>query len=126
MASQSSQLSHVFELREIDGRRLRSSGIATSAASQGQGFRQSTVTVTHKVPAAPSKVMLGAATQYAAPILAMTNPTCRVQGQVDFKPEPGKTYRVAGRIAAAACTVWIEDAESKKPVTAEVSGAGLK
>ncbi len=116
----------MFELREVDGRRLRSSGIATVSANQGQGFSQKAVVVKHKLPATPVKVTLGASTMYAAPILAMTNPTCRVEGQVEFKPEAGKSYVVNGKVTPEVCAAWIEDAESKKPVTAEVSGKGAK
>jgi hypothetical protein len=124
--TQSARLAYIFELREIDGRRLRSSGIATVSANQGRGFSQSAVVVGHKVPAVAAKVTIAASTQYAAPILAMTNPTCSVTGSVEFKPEPGKSYVVRGRIAPQACAVWIEDEQSKKPVTQEVSGPGMK
>jgi hypothetical protein len=123
---QSARLVHIFELRQVDGRRLRSSGIATSSANQGQGFNQRAVTVTHKVPATPVKVTLGASTQYAAPILAMLNPTCRTEGEVEFKAEAGKLYRVVGKVTPEVCAAWIEDAESGKAVTAEVTGPGAK
>ena len=125
-STQSPRLVHMFELRAVDGRRIRSSGIATVSANQGQGFNQRAVVVKHKVPATSVKVTLGASTLYAAPILAMTNPTCRVEGQVDFKPEAGRSYVVNGRVTPEVCAAWIEDAETKKPVTAEVSGKGTK
>ena len=125
-STQSPRLVHMFELRAVDERRIRSSGIATVSANQGQGFNQRAVVVKHKVPATSVKVTLGASTLYAAPILAMTNPTCRVEGQVEFKPQTGRSYVVNGRIAPEACAAWIEDAETKKPVTAEVSGKGTK
>lgn len=124
--TQSARLAYIFELREIDGRRLRSSGIATVSANHGRGFNQRAVVVAHKVPAAPAKVTLGASTQYAAPILAMTNPTCDVTGTVEFEPEQGKSYVVTGKITPDVCAVWIEDEQSKKPVTQEVSGKGTK
>lgn len=125
-ATQSSSLVHIFELREVDGRRVRGSGIATSSANQGRGFSQNAVVVTHKVPAAPIKVTLGVSTLYAAPILAMMNPTCRVEGSVEFKPEAGKRYVVNGSVSPEVCAAWIEDAETKSRVTSEVSGKGLK
>ena len=125
-STQSPRLVHMFELRAVDERRVRSSGIATVSANQGQGLSQKAVVVKHRVPAAAVKVTLGASTLWAAPILAMTNPTCRVEGQVDFKPEAGRSYVVNGRITPEACAAWIEDAETKKPVTAEVSGKGTK
>ena len=120
----SDQLVHVFEIRRVDGRRLLSSSIATLNANQGRGFSVKPVALSNELPLQPTRVRLQAATQYAAPILAMTNPTCRAQGEVDFTPEAGKAYRVTGRIAADACEAWIEDAATQQAVTTKVSGKG--
>ncbi len=120
----SGKLLHVFELTQVDGRRLATTSMATVRANQGRGFSVAPVALSNELPVRPARVQLLAATQYAAPILAMTNPTCRVQGEVAFTPEPGKAYRVAGRIAAEACEVWIEDVATKQPVTTKVSGKG--
>jgi hypothetical protein len=124
--TRSSSLVHVFELLEVDGRRLRSSGVATVSANQGRGFSQNAVVVSHRVPATALKLTLGASTQYAAPILAMVNPTCSVRGQVEFTPQAGRRYVVNGRVTPEACAAWLEDAETKAPVTREVTGPGLK
>lgn len=120
----SGQLLHIFEITRVDGRRLSSTSMATVGANQGRGLAIKPVTLSNELPLQPVRVQLQAATQYAAPILAMTHPTCRVQGEVAFTPEAGKAYRVAGRIAAAACEAWIEDLATQQPVTAKVSGKG--
>lgn len=121
----SGQRLHIFEMMAVDGRRLSSTSIATVGANQGRGLSMAPVpALTNELPLQPTRVRLQAATQYAAPILAMTNPTCRAQGEVDFTPEAGKTYRVTGRIAADACEAWIEDAATQQAVTAKVSGKG--
>lgn len=122
----SGQLLHVFEMTAVDGRRLMSTTMATVRANQGRGFSVKPVALTNELPPAPARVQLQATTQYAAPILAMTNPTCRVQGEVAFTPEAGKAYRVAGRIAADACEAWIEDLATQQPVTPRVSGKGTQ
>ena len=121
----SGQLLHIFEMTGVDGRRLSSTSIATVGANQGRGLSITAVpALTNELRLQPTRVRLQATTQYAAPILAMTHPTCRVQGEVDFTPEAGKAYRVTGRIAADACEAWIEDLATQQAVTAKVSGKG--
>jgi hypothetical protein len=121
----SGQLLHIFEMTGVDGRRLSSTSIATVGANQGRGLSIAAVpALTNELPLRASRVRLQAATQHAAPILAMTRPTCRVQGDVDFTPEAGKAYRVTGRVAADACEAWIEDLATHQAVTAKVSGKG--
>ncbi len=120
------QLLHVFEMTQVDGRRLATTSMATVRANQGRGFSVTPVALTNDVPLRPARVRLKAVTQYGAPILAMTNPTCQVDGEVLFTPAAGKAYRVAGRIAADACEAWIEDLATQRPVTDKVSGKGTK
>lgn len=122
----SGKLLHVFEMAQVDGRRLSTTSRATVGANQGRGFAVSPVVLTNELPLRPARLRLQALTQYAAPILAMTSPTCRVEGEVVFTPEAGKAYRVAGRIAPEACEAWIEDLATKQPVTEKVSGKGTK
>ena len=122
----SGQLLHVFEMVQVDGRRLLSTSMATVRANQGRGFAVAPVALTNELPLRPARVRLQAATQYAAPMLALTSPTCQVQGDVAFMPEAGKAYRVAGRITAEACEAWIEDLATQQPVTARVSGKGTR
>ncbi len=120
----SSALLHVFELTQVDDRRLLSTSAATVRANQGRGFTVSPVALTNELPLRPARVRLQVLTQYGAPILALTRPTCQVQGDVNFTPEAGKAYRVAGRITAEVCEAWIEDVATKQPVTDKVSGKG--
>lgn len=122
----SGQLLHVFEMTQVDGRRLATTSMATVRANQGRGFAVAPVALSNELPLRAARVQLLGTTQYAAPILAMTNPTCRAQGEVAFSPEAGKAYRVAGHISAEACEAWIEDLATKQPVTAKVTGKGTK
>lgn len=122
----SSELLHVFEMSRVDGRRLATTSMATVRANQGRGFSVSPVALTNELPLRPAHVQLLAMTQYAAPVLAMVRPTCQAQGEVEFRPEAGKAYRVAGRIAAEACEAWIEELATRQPVTAKVSGKGTQ
>src|SRR3990167_2680770 len=76
---QSSTLVHIYELTQVDGRNLEGSQIATRRVNYGRGFAQTPVLLSNKVPAKEMLVTIGAATVYAAPILALTNPTCSVK-----------------------------------------------
>jgi len=120
----SGQLLHVFEITQVDGRRLSSTSMATVGANQGRGLSIQPVALTNELPLHPTRVQLQVATQYAAPIQALMSPTCRVQGEVAFTPEAGKAYRVGGRIAPEACEAWIEEITTHQAVTAKVSGKG--
>lgn len=120
----SGQLLHVFELTQVDDRRLLSTSAATVRANQGRGFAVSPVALTNELPLRPARVRLQALTQYAAPILALTRPTCQAQGDVAFTPEAGKAYRVAGRIAPEACEAWIEEKATGQAVTDKVTAPG--
>ena len=124
IAQVNGELVQVFEMTHVDDRRLLSTSIATLQANQGRGFSMAPVALSNEVPPRPARVRLQVVTQYAAPLLAMANPTCRVQGDVSFAPEAGKAYRVAGVISAAQCAVWIEDLATQQPVTDKISGKG--
>ena len=117
-------LLHVFEMTQVDDRRLLSTSMATVRANHGRGFAVAPVALTNELPLRPARVRLQATTQYAAPMLALARPTCQVQGEVAFTPEAGKAYRVAGRVAPEACEAWIEDKASGQVVTDKVSAPG--
>jgi hypothetical protein len=120
----SPQQLHVFEMTQVDGRRLASSSVATTRAGQGSGMTVTPVALTNELPLGAARVRLQAATQYASPVLGLSNPHCRTVGEVDFTPAEGRRYVVNGRIGADACEVWIEDVTSKQAVTEKVSGPG--
>lgn len=122
----SSSLVHIFELTGADEKRFGGSHLATIVQNQGKGFSQSPVIITNKIPAKDMRVTLKAATVYAAPILAMMNPTCRVQGEVQFQPREGASYRVTGLISPEQCAVWVEDLATNLPVTEKIVDKGTK
>lgn len=120
----SGQRLHIFEIVQVDGRRLSSTSMATLRGKQDGGFAAVPVALTNELPLRPVRLRLQAATQYASPVLALQSPTCQVQGEVDFRPAAGQAYRVAGRITADMCEAWVEDLATQQPVTARVSGRG--
>lgn len=120
----SPQRLHVFEMTEVDGRRLSSSSMASARAGQGTGMTLTPVALTNELPLAPLRVRIQAATQYASPLVSMSNPSCRTVGEVSFTPQPGQRYTVNGRIEAKACEVWIEDLATGQAVTEKLVGPG--
>lgn len=123
--SQGPRMSHMFEIEKVDGRAITSSGMETVGRNQGRGLSMTPVTLTHPVAAVPTRFTISGATVYAAPILAMTNPTCRVIGDVAFSPVEGKTYMVTGQIEPEKCSVWIQDSSTGEVMGQKVTGAGL-
>jgi len=120
----SNQRLHVFEITQVDGRRLSSSSMASTRAGQGSGMTLTPVALTNELPLRPAQLRLQAATQYASPMLAMSNASCRTVGELSFTPKDGKRYIVNGRIAEDGCEVWIEDLETRQPVTEKIGGPG--
>ncbi|PTT90511.1 hypothetical protein DBR42_05690 [Pelomonas sp. HMWF004] len=120
----SPQQLHIFEITQVDGRRLSSTSMATLRSREAGSFPAAPVALTNELPLLPSRVQLQVATQYATPLLALQGASCQVQGEVALTPQAGKAYRVAGRIAAEACEAWIEDIATGQRVTTTVSGRG--
>ena len=115
---------HVFEMTEVDGRRLSSSSMASARAGQGSAMTLTPVALTNELPLRAAQLRLQAATQYASPMLAMSNASCRTFGEVRFTAAEGKRYIVNGQIAENVCEVWIEDLATRQPVTEKISGPG--
>lgn len=122
----SPQRLHVFEMTQVDGRRLASSSTATTRAGEGGAMTVTPVPLTNELPLRTARVRLQAAVQYASPVLTMQNPHCRTVGDVDFTPVEGRRYAVTGRIGDDACEVWIEDLATKEAVTDKLTGPGTK
>ncbi len=125
--SRTGNLAHVFVVKQVDGRVIVNSQMETRAANQGRGFSISPSLLTRDVPAGVIKLTLSGQTMYAAPILAMTNPTCDVQGVVEVTIEKDTPYVVRGLLDPSACSVWLEeDRESGKIVGTKITGPGVK
>lgn len=63
-------------------------------------------------------------TEYAAPILALTNAVYEVKGVVEISPEAGKTYVVKGGLSEDHSVVWIEDEATSQVVGRKVEVNG--
>jgi len=122
--SEDGSKAQLFVLSEVDGNRIDSSIGATAAASHGRGFSLSTSIIQRQVPAKPMKVGLRATHTTAAPIQAIASQIAgtffSVEGVVDFSPQPNGKYIVKGELKKEGSSVWIEDADTQRPVTEKV------
>jgi hypothetical protein len=115
-----------FVLAAIDGHPIETSLGATRKASSGQGFLLTISRVHRKIPAKPMRVKLVATHATAAPILEISGRIAgtffSVEGEVEFVPQDGGSYAVTGELKKEGSSVWIEDSNTKQPVTEKVTG----
>lgn len=111
-----SQKTDFFFLEAIDERAIPNSRLSTRIANHGRGLAMSPVLVDRKVPAQMATFKIVARTEYAAPILALTNTVYQVIGKVRFAPGDGMVYVVKGELGETYSAVWIEEESSHKVV----------
>lgn len=114
----------IFALTEIDGRGIRDSFLTTRQASQGKGATIRLEITERQIPAQPMKVKLRGSHATGAPIHEIASRAVgtflEVEGVVDFAPQADKRYRVTGTLAKTGSAVWIEDENTRQPVTEKV------
>jgi hypothetical protein len=123
--SEDGSKAQMFAAVEIDGNRIMNAFWASANASQGQGNRLSTVFPKRAVKATPMKITLKGSHATGAPIAAIASQMAgtffSVEGVVEFTPKPDGKYVVKGELKKEKSTVWIEDVETGKPVSAVIS-----
>lgn len=114
-----------FYVDAVDGQSIKDSRSASLIANHGRGFLMSPVLEQRAVPASkPIQMKLVARTEYAAPILALTNPVYQVTGDLNFIPEPGKRYVVRGLLGEESSSVWLEEEVTRNIVGMKIEVKG--
>jgi hypothetical protein len=113
-----------FYLSEIDDRKIDDSRSRTLRTNQGRGFNMAPAIVERNVAAKPSTFKIIGRTEYAAPILALTNTVYQVAGTVTFTPEAYRNYIVRGTLGESYSAVWVEDEATSKVVGEKVELRG--
>lgn len=108
----SSQKADIFYIDTVDGESVLSSPMRTRAENQGKMFFMRVYLVSHDFPIQATTLGIRGETQYAAPILALTNPVYRVEGKVQFTPEAGKVYVIKGELGEDYSAVWVEEEQT--------------
>ena len=98
-----------FHVSHVDDKQIENNRIKTRSANRGRGMQLVPIHVQREIAARPTKLTIVARTEYAAPILALTGTVYQVKGEVEFTPEPGKSYVVRGELGESYSAVWIED-----------------
>jgi hypothetical protein len=114
--SHSSHKADFFYLSHVDEKRIEDSRSRTLRVNYGRGMNMTPVVLERKVPSRLSTFKIFGRTEYAAPILALTNTVYQVSGDVKFSPEKDRTYIVKGELGEDYSAVWIEDAETNAVV----------
>ncbi len=97
-----------FYVVKFNGKSIHNGYSGTRAATYGQGFRMSTVSVGREIPASPTTVTLVGRRDYAAPIQTLVNKIYLVSGDLEFTPDPDETYVVKGVLGQSGSAVWLE------------------
>jgi hypothetical protein len=98
-----------FYVAKFNGKAIDNGFVGTRAATQGRGFRMSTVSVGREIPASPTSLTLVGRRDYAAPIQTLVNKIYLVSGDLEFTPNADETYVVRGILGASGSAVWLEN-----------------
>ncbi|TAG76110.1 MAG: hypothetical protein EAZ24_09455 [Burkholderiales bacterium] len=114
----------LFYVESINGNQIENARNATGRASQGRGFSLTLQRVWRPVKIEPMKLKIVGTHVTAAPIHEIASRAIgeffTVEGEVEFTPVVGKEYLVVGELTKAQASVWIQDQETKQPVTKKV------
>ncbi|MES2632276.1 MAG: hypothetical protein V4669_04850 [Pseudomonadota bacterium] len=113
-----------FYISEIDGKRMEDSRVRTLRMNQGRGFNMSPSAIERNVPAQKATFTLVGRTEYAAPILALTNTVYQVTGKITVSPETYRSYVVRGELGENYSAVWLEDETSGKVIGEKIEVNG--
>ena len=113
-----------FFVTHVNKNGVESSLIRTRQVNYGRGMYMEPQVLQHEIPAQSTTINIVGRTEYAAPILAFTNPVYEVKGVIDFTPEPNKTYVVRGDLGKDYSAVWIEDESSNAVVGQKIEIKG--
>jgi hypothetical protein len=113
-----------FYVSEINGKRIEDSRVKTLRINQGRGFNMTPSVIERNVPAQKATFTLVGRTEYAAPILALTNTVYQVTGKVTFSPETYRSYIVRGELGENYSAVWLEDEVTGKTVGEKIEVNG--
>lgn len=113
-----------FYVSEINDQRIEDSRVRTLQLNRGRGFSMSPSVIERNVPARRATFTLVGRTEYAAPILALTNTVYQVSGKITFAPETYRSYVVRGELGENYSAVWLEDEADGKVIGEKIEIKG--
>lgn len=118
------QKADFFYVSHVDGKKVDDSLIRTRQINYGRGMQMAPEAIERQVAAGPAVITIVGRTEYAAPILALTNDVYEVTGNVSFIPEENKTYAVHGELGENYSAVWLEDDADHKVIGEKIEVHG--
>ena len=122
--SLSPQKANFFYVSHVNGKRIDDSLIKTRQINYGRGMQMTPETIERQVAIGPTVVTIVGRTEYAAPILALTNDVYEVKGDISFTPEENKTYSIYGELGENYSVVWLEDESNHKVIVDKIEIRG--
>ena len=113
-----------FYLEKINEDEIYNSRYNTLDKNYGNGFLMYPYMLDHDVPTRKAKFTIVGRTEYAAPILALTNTVYEIKGVIEFTPEKNKQYVVKGSLTENGSIVWIENVDDNKIVGNKIEVKG--
>lgn len=114
----------LFYVQSINGNQIENARTATGRASHNRGFSLTLARVWRPVKIEPMTLKLVGTHVTAAPIHEIASRAIgeffSVDGEVEFVPLPGREYLVVGGLTKSQASVWVQDQETKQPVTRKI------
>jgi hypothetical protein len=114
----------LFYVSKVNGKKIDNSLTTTRIANEGRGLWMKPVVIGRQVPASKAKFTIVGRTEYAAPILALTNTVYEVTGEIEFVPLADRTYIVKGQLGEDYSAVWIEDVQTEAVMCCKIEVKG--
>lgn len=122
--SNDSKKGDFFFVSHIDGKPIEDSRTKTLRLNRGRGLSMTPYKVEREVSVNTAIYTIVGRTEYAAPILALTNPVYEVKGQVQVSLEKDKVYEVHGELGEDYSAVWLEDTTEHKIIGEKIETHG--
>lgn len=113
-----------FYVSHIDGKKVEDSRSVTHRRNVGRGFSMSPHVIDREVPIRTAKYTIVGRTEYAAPILALTNTVYEVKGEIEVPLVKDQVYEVQGVLSEEYSAVWLENISTHEIVGRKIEIKG--
>ena len=112
----SPQKADFFYISKYNGRYIENSRGRTLEMNYGRGLTMVPQVIDRKIPAKKCTITITGRTEYAAPILALSNTVYQVEGDITFVPVSRHRYAVKGLLGEKYSAVWLVETSSGRRV----------
>ena len=105
-----------FYVSMFNGSYIDNSRSRTLEMNYGAGLSMVAQVIDRKIPIKKCTITITGRTEYAAPILTLSNTVYKVEGEITFLPKANHKYIVRGTLGESYSAVWLEDASTSRRV----------